>query len=331
MNKPYPLVQAEQIKKYYYKRSFGFGRKIITTKAIDNISFSIPAGKIVGLIGESGSGKTTLALALAGLLQLTSGYLLFNNIPIKLQSKQDLKQLRSCVRMVFQNPKASLNPKKTIFDSLSHALMHHRIVTKEHLISMVEKSLNRVGLSADYFYRYPHQLSGGQQQRVSIARALLGTPKLMICDEVVSALDPSMQAQILNMLTDLQKELKMSYLFISHDLAVVRSFCSEVIIMYKGKIVESGPTESIFSHPRHPYTQMLLDSQLPDLPEHHNIQKKLSIQPSLQETFTNSGCIFYHRCPKRTASCLQESIPKHIENNQHSYHCIHSPEKKSNP
>ncbi|MBX6680671.1 ABC transporter ATP-binding protein [Chlamydia gallinacea] len=327
MNKPFPLVQVDQIKKYYYKRSFGFRKKILTTKAIDNISFSIPAGKIIGLIGESGSGKTTLALALAGLLPLTSGYMSFNNLPIQLQSKQDLKRLRSYVRMVFQNPQASLNPRKTIFDSLGHALIYHRIIAKEHVTAVVEESLNRVGLSAEYFYRYPHQLSGGQQQRVSIARALLGAPKLMICDEVVSALDVSMQAQILKMLADLQKELQMSYLFISHDLAVVRSFCSEVIIMYKGKIVESGPTESIFSHPRHPYTQMLLDSRLPDLPEHRNTQNKSCIQPPFQEEPITSGCMFYPRCSKRSNSCLQEPIPKHITHGKHAYHCIHAPEK----
>lgn len=323
MNKPFPLVQVDQIKKYYYKRSFGFGKKIITTKAIDNISFSIPSGKIVGLIGESGSGKTTLALALAGLLPLTSGYMSFNNVPIKLQSKHGLKQLRACVRMVFQNPKASLNPRKTIFDSLGHALIYHRMVTKEQLASVLETSLNRVGLPVDYLYRYPHQLSGGQQQRVSIARALLGSPQLMICDEVVSALDLSMQAQILNMLRDLQKELQMSYLFISHDLAVVRAFCSEILIMYKGKIVESGPTESIFSDPRHPYTQMLLNSRLPKLPEHRT-PPNISCPQAFQEVPTSSGCIFYHRCPRRTPACLHEPIPESIDHNKHAYSCVHS-------
>ncbi|WP_348663579.1 oligopeptide/dipeptide ABC transporter ATP-binding protein [Chlamydia vaughanii] len=323
MNDSFPLVQANQIKKYYYKRPHWFRRKTIATKAIDNISFSIPSGKIVGLIGESGSGKTTLALALAGLLPLTSGYLSFNNTPIKLQSRYDLKRLRSHVRMVFQNPKASLNPRKTIFDSLAHALIHHRIITKEKLTSVIGDTLELVGLSADYFYRYPHQLSGGQQQRVSIARAVLGSPQLIICDEVVSALDLSMQAQILNMLSNLQKELKMSYLFISHDLAVVRSFCSEVIIMYKGKIVESGKTEDIFLTPRHPYTQMLLNSQLPDMPENRNANDKLQpYQTPPCESPCAQGCVFYNRCPKRQELCRKGPIPEYTNHEKHSYQCI---------
>lgn len=318
-----PLVQANQLKKYYYSRSSWFWKKTIATRAIDNVSFSIPSGKIVGLIGESGSGKTTLALALSGLLSLTSGYLSFNNTPIKLHSKHDLKKLRSFVRMVFQNPKASLNPRKTIFDSLSHALIHHRIITKEKLHSVIGDTLELVGLSADYFYCYPHQLSGGQQQRVSIARALLGAPKLIICDEVVSALDLSMQAQILNTLSNLQKELKMSYLFISHDLAVVRSFCSEVMIMYKGKIVESGTTEEIFLNPKHPYTQMLLNSQLPDLPENRSIEHKLkAYQTNSSEIPSPTGCVFYNRCPKRQKTCLQGPIPERTDGDKHSYQCI---------
>ncbi|AFS26485.1 oligopeptide/dipeptide ABC transporter, ATP-binding, C-terminal domain protein [Chlamydia psittaci CP3] len=318
-----PLVQANQLKKYYYKRTSWFRKKTIAMRAIDNVSFSIPSGKIVGLIGESGSGKTTLALALSGLLSLTSGYLSFDNTPINLHSRHDLKKLRSHVRMVFQNPKASLNPRKTIFDSLGHALIHHRIITKDKLHSVIGETLERVGLSADYFYYYPHQLSGGQQQRVSIARALLGAPKLIICDEVVSALDLSMQAQILNMLAKLQKELQMSYLFISHDLAVVRSFCSEVIIMYKGKIVESGATEDIFLNPKHPYTQMLLNSQLADLPENRSIEHKLkSFQKNSSENPSPTGCVFYNRCPKRQKTCLQGPIPEQTEGDKHTYLCI---------
>ncbi|EPP34872.1 ABC transporter family protein [Chlamydia ibidis] len=267
MSNAFPLIQASNLCKHYYKRSLWFRKNNIATKAIDNISFSIPQGKIVGLIGESGSGKTTLALALSGLLSFTSGYLVFNQKTIKINSKEDLKYLRSHVRMVFQNPQASLNPRKTIFDTLGHSLLYHRLASKDEILSTVIQSLELVGLSSDYCYRYPHQLSGGQQQRVSIARALLGTPNLMICDEVVSALDLSMQAQILNTLAEVQNKLKLTYLFISHDLAVVRSFCSDLLIMYKGQLVETGPAERIFSDPQHPYTQMLLNSELSDTPD----------------------------------------------------------------
>lgn len=266
MNKQSPLLVASHLTKHYYQRSQWFRKKTIATKAIDDVSFSLPANTITGLIGESGSGKTTLAFALAGLLPLTSGTLTFDQRALNISDKQDRNFLSSQVRMVFQHPKDSLNPRKTIFDSLGDSLLYHRLATKKDVVDRVVSMLQLVGLSSDYLYQYPHQLSGGQQQRVSIARALLGTPKLIICDEVVSALDVSMQAQILNMLTTIQKKYQHSYLFISHDLAVVRSLCTNLLIMYKGKIVEAGDTETIFNNPQHPYTQMLLGSQLPSSP-----------------------------------------------------------------
>ncbi len=267
MNNETPLVQASQLCKYYYRRGLWFQKKQIAIKAVDQVSFSLPAGKIIGLIGESGSGKTTLALGLAGLLSFTSGSLTVNQTPIPLRAKQSAPLLSSFVRMVFQNPQASLNPRKTVFDSLGHSLLYHRLVPKQQLAATVAQSLELVGLSSDFFYHYPHQLSGGQQQRVSIARALLGAPKLVICDEVTSSLDLSMQAQILNMLAEVQQKLNLSYLFISHDLPVVRSFCSELLIMNQGQIVEAGATEDIFRSPQHEYTKMLLGSQLPDMPK----------------------------------------------------------------
>ncbi|ANH78488.1 oligopeptide/dipeptide ABC transporter ATP-binding protein [Candidatus Chlamydia sanziniae] len=305
-----PLIAASSLTKHYYKRLHWFQKKAIVNRAVDDISFTLYPKNAVGLIGESGSGKSTLALCLAGLLPLTSGFLSFNGLPIKLNSRGGRQQLRSQVRLVFQNPQASLNPRKTIFDSLSHSLLYHKLIPKENLLTTVTESLEFVGLSADYFYRYPHQLSGGQQQRVSIARALLGAPNLIICDEIVSALDLSIQAQILNMLQELQRQLNLSYLFISHDLAVVRSFCSEVLIMYRGQIVEAGPTEQIFASPQHPYTQMLLSSQLPDSPDQ---RKKNSILQKYQtvplETPQTSGCVFYSRCPYRQSLCKDGPIP----------------------
>lgn len=266
MNKHTPLLTARHLTKYYYKSRRWFRRSSISTKAIDGISFSLSANKITGLIGESGSGKTTLAFALAGLLPLTSGSITFKQRALDISDKQDLRFLRSQVRMVFQHPKDSLNPRKTIFDSLGGPLLYHRLVNKNDVIDHVVAMLRLVGLSEDYLYHYPHQLSGGQQQRVSIARALQSSPQLILCDEIVSALDVSMQAQILNMLASIQQQYKHSFLFISHDLSVVRAFCSELIIMYQGKIVETGDTETIFRNPQHPYTQMLLDAQLPSSP-----------------------------------------------------------------
>lgn len=276
MTNPTHFIQANHLTKHYYKRSLWYRQKIIETKAMNDVSFSLKSNKITGLIGESGSGKTTLALSLAGLLPLTSGSLIFEQRPLNLYSKHDCRFLSTQVRMVFQHPKASLNPRKTIFDSLGHSLLYHRQATKKNVHDKVAASLELVGLSSDYFYQYPHQLSGGQQQRVSIARALLGSPKLIICDEVVSALDVSMQAQILNMLSSIQTTFQHTYLFISHDLAVVRSFCSDLLIMYQGKIVESGNTEQIFTNPQHPYTRSLLASQLPDTPKERTPRKPTS-------------------------------------------------------
>lgn len=278
-----PLLQASRLTKHYYKRSFWFQKKKIATTPLNNVSFSIPRHKILGLIGESGSGKTTLALGLAGLIPLTSGHISLNDKAIPLHNKQGRQYLSSQIRMVFQNPRYSLNPRKTIFATLEHALLYHRLVPKAEVGATIEKALSWVGISTDYLYAYPHQLSGGQLQRISIARALLGAPQLIICDEIVSALDLSMQAQILNMLTSLQQQAQLTYLFISHDLAVVRSFCSELIIMYKGQIVEMGPTEKIFCQPEHPYTQMLLNSQLPEFPED---RRDLPITPPADEPFT---------------------------------------------
>ncbi|SPN73803.1 Glutathione import ATP-binding protein GsiA,dipeptide transporter ATP-binding subunit,ABC-type oligopeptide transport system, ATPase component,nickel import ATP-binding protein NikE,ABC transporter [Chlamydia serpentis] len=321
-NLPVTLVQATSLTKYYYKRSFWFQGKAITNRALDDVSFSLHSKHAIGLIGESGSGKSTLALSLAGLLPLTSGFLTFNGIPIRLNSRHGRHQLRSQVRLVFQNPQASLNPRKTILDSLGHSLLYHKLIQKEDLLPTVAEYLNLVGLSEDYFYRYPHQLSGGQQQRVSIARALLGAPQLIICDEIVSALDLSIQAQILNMLVQLQKKLSLTYLFISHDLAVVRSFCSEVLIMYKGQIIERGSTERIFSNPRHPYTRMLLNSQLPETPDQRNVT------PALQEYLKDRseplsvGCSFYNRCPQRQESCKSIPLPEKGDP-YHTYRCIH--------
>lgn len=261
-----PLLQASQLTKHYYTHASWFRKKKVGKKAVNGISFSIPKQGIVGLIGESGSGKTTLALGLAGLLRMSSGLLSINSTSIDLRAKYSTEWLSSQVRMVFQNPKASLNPRKTVLDTLGHLLLHQRLASKNRLISAAASALELVGLSTELFHRYPHQLSGGQQQRISIARALLGAPKLIVCDEVTSSLDLSIQAQILQMLASVQKQMQLSYLFISHDLPVVRSFCSELLIMYRGEIVEAGPTDQIFRAPQHPYTQMLLHAQLPDRP-----------------------------------------------------------------
>lgn len=315
------FLQVLNLNKTFSKKPHWFSRKKIVTNAVHNVSFNMKKGRILGLIGESGSGKSTLALSLAGLYPLSSGAITFQNKTISTSNKNSLSFLRQHIRMVFQDPQASLNPRKTILSNLGHFLIYHKLVSnKNDLISIVGQKLELVGLSSKYLHAFPHQLSGGQLQRASIARALLGNPSLIICDEILSSLDLSMQAQILNMLQQLHKNLNLNYFFISHDLSVVRSFCHDVIIMYKGQIVEMGPTDVIFHQPKHPYTQMLLDSQLAETPLEKKERSFNHINPISNES-KSSTCVFYNRCPFRKEQCAHNAIPKKTIISQ-SYQCI---------
>lgn len=230
-------------------------------RAVDGISFRMKKGEVLGLVGESGSGKSTVARACARLIDRTEGHVLFEGENVFDFDKKRLNQFRTELQFVFQDPYTSLNPRRTIGQSIGEALLYHRIVfNRMDSEEIVSKRLGQVGLSADMSYRYPHELSGGQQQRVCIARALSVEPKLIVCDEAVSALDVSVQAQILNLLIDLKDQFGLSYLFISHDLSVVRHLADRVIVMQKGKVVEKNETEELFANPQNPYTKRLLDA-----------------------------------------------------------------------
>ncbi|WP_213319128.1 ABC transporter ATP-binding protein [Chlamydiifrater volucris] len=316
------LLNVADLKKYHYKSSGLFASKQII-KSVDGISFTMKHGRILGIIGESGSGKTSLALMLAGLSIPTSGSVFFNGINVHKPQKTEIPILRKEIRMVFQDPFSSLNPRKNILSNLGEILLRQRIAkNKDEQIQLVTSALNKVGLPDSVLYMYPHQLSGGQQQRLSIGRAIIGKPKLIICDEIVSALDLSTQAQILNMLKDLYISLGINYLFISHDLAVVRHFCSDIIIMYRGKIMETGSTESVFQSPKHPYTKLLLNSQPAATPNQARSRAPNPFELATpSDTPSPEGCPFYSRCPFRKKLCKTGPIPRKTDLLQ-TYDCI---------
>lgn len=256
-----PLFEARHLKKHFPVRR-GFLRKTVKViKAVDDISFTINRQEIVGIVGESGSGKSTTARLAMRLINPTSGEIDFLEEDFMSKKGKALANMRIEMQMVFQDPLASLNPRKTVLDNIGEALLYHkRVRNREEQAHAVIQILKQIGLGANILSHYPHQFSGGQQQRLSIGRAIALRPQLIILDEAVSALDLSVQAQILNLLYELKERLKLSYLFISHDLHVVRSICDRVLVMYQGKIVEDRETEALFEDPQHDYTKTLLGS-----------------------------------------------------------------------
>ena len=255
------LLEVSELKKHFPIRKGIFRRCVGSVKAVDGISFHVGSGEIVGLVGESGSGKSTAGRAAIRLIEPTGGQTFFLGQNITQASSSQLRKLRPKVQMVFQDPLASLNPRKTILENVGESILFHKIVTtKKEQEDVTAHILQKVGISSAALNQYPHQFSGGQQQRISIGRALILRPELIICDEITSALDLSVQAQVLNLLMDLKKNFQLSYLLISHDLSVVRHLCDRILVMYQGKIVEEGHTEKVFNRPQHPYTQTLLNS-----------------------------------------------------------------------
>ena len=260
-----PLLAVEDLTMHFPIRSRGLlPRTVGHVKAVDGVSFSIGAGEALGLVGESGSGKSTTGRLITRLYQPTSGRILFEGKDISTSSARELKPIRREIQMIFQDPYTSLNPRHTVGEIISTPLEIHRLTTRQNRLRRVQELLEIVGLNPEHYNRYPHEFSGGQRQRIGIARALTMRPKLLVADEPVSALDVSIQAQIINLLKDLQKDYGIAFLFIAHDLAIVRHFCPEIAVMYRGRIVEHASREQLYSAPQHPYTQALL-SAVPDI------------------------------------------------------------------
>ncbi len=291
------LMQVRNVKKYFPVEKGLFGKKTGTVHAVDDISFDIHEKETLAIVGESGCGKSTLGRTLIRLLDATEGSALFQGKDVFKLSQHELRQLRKEMQIIFQDPFASLNPRMKVSDIIAEPLVTHETIGRKEREDRVAELMEQVGLRKAYSSRYPHMFSGGQRQRIGIARALALHPKFIVCDEPVSALDVSIQSQIINLLQKLQEQNHLTYLFISHDLSVVRYFSDRIGVMFLGKMMELGPTEEVYRHPLHPYTKFLIAAApVPD--PHARHQEKLILEGDIPSPLRPpSGCRFHTRCP----------------------------------
>lgn len=299
------ILEVIDLKKHFVQHSGLFSRKKHVLKALDGISFKVHKGETFGIVGESGCGKSTVAHSIMRLHAISGGKVLICDDDITALSQKELKPYRKKVQMVFQDPYGSLNPRMTVGDIIAEPLDIHKIANNNERQQMIVELLERVGLDKSHAFRYPHEFSGGQRQRVGLARALAVKPECLICDEPVSALDVSVQAQIINMLMRLKKELGLSMVFISHNLSIVRYVSDTIGVMYLGKIVELAPAKRLYDHPNHPYTEALL-SALPDLESASNkLRSRLLLKGEVPSPISPpSGCRFRTRCRYSMSICL---------------------------
>jgi len=314
------LIEVENLKKYYPVTAGLLSRHVADVKAVDGVSFYIIEGETLGLVGESGCGKSTLGRILLRLEEPTAGKVLYKGNDIMTWDKRQLKELRKEVQMIFQDPQSSLDPRMTIGDSIGEALLIHGMKNERERLERVEELLKQVGLEPEHAIRYPHEFSGGQKQRVGIARALAVNPKLIVADEPVSALDVSVQAQILNLIKGLQHELGLAYLFIAHDLSVIGHVSDRIVVMYLGQVVESAYRTELFGHPLHPYTEALL-SAIP-IPDPHQKRERILLQGEVPSPIDPPpGCRFHTRCPRVMKRCRQEEPKLQQLEGEHSVSC----------
>lgn len=310
-----PLLRVEGLTKH-------FSTKKGLLHAVDNVSFTIDKGRTLGMVGESGCGKSTTGRAILRLIEPTAGNVLFDNIDVRSLDAAKLRRMRTRMQIVFQDPFSSLNPRMTVSQAIEEPIKLHGIITapqerEERVLELMET----VGLAPRLFNTYPHELDGGRRQRIGIARALAVNPDFVVCDEPVSALDVSIQAQILNLMEDLQDELGLTYLFITHDLSVVHHFSDDIAVMYLGKLFEKAPSDELFDHPMHPYTQALL-SAIP-VPSLHNRKKRIIMKGEITSPINPpKACRFAQRCPYATERCTCEEPELRDYGNGHSVACF---------
>ncbi|MFE5323512.1 ABC transporter ATP-binding protein [Paenibacillus sp. NPDC056579] len=301
-----PLVQVQRLKKYFPVNKGVFGGKTGDVKAVDGIDLTIRRGETFGLVGESGSGKSTIGRALLRLSDKTDGDVRFDGIDLYGLSPSELRRLRPRMQMVFQDPYGSLNPRIRIGDAIGEALLDHGIASRAEARERALEVLSLCGLAPYHIDRYPHEFSGGQRQRIGIARAMILNPEFIVADEPVSALDVSIQAQIINLLCDLQEQKQLTYLFISHDLSVVEHLCSTIGVLYLGSLVEMGSRDELFARPQHPYTKALL-SALP-VPDPRAKRERIVLKGDIPSPANPpSGCKFHTRCPIAASVCLEQA------------------------
>lgn len=315
------LLEVQELKKYYPVRGGFFKRKIGDVKAVDNITLDLKRGETFGLVGESGCGKSTAGRTITRLFKPTSGKILFEGRDITSLRGSELRDLRQDIQMIFQDPFASLNPKMMVGSIVSEPLLNYRKGSEAKLKSEIIELLSRVGLPEDAYYKYPHEFSGGQRQRIGIARALALKPKLIVADEPVSALDVSVQSQVLNLLKELQQEFNLTLLFIAHDLSVVKHMSDRIGVMYLGNLVEISDAADIYTNPKHPYTQALI-SAIPQ-PDPRNKSKRVILSgdvPSPQNP--PSGCPFHPRCPQVMSHCSEVKPLLKEVNRGHRVSCL---------
>ncbi len=298
------MIEAKNLSKNYPIKN-GLWQKPLLLKAVQDISFNVKQGQTMAIVGESGCGKSTLARMLTMIDPPSSGHLTINGVDIANMPANQMQEMRKTIQCVFQNPFASLNPRQKISDILTEILEIHQIGTAQSRMEQAMNMLQRVGLKPEHAGRYPHMFSGGQRQRIAIARALMIKPKILVLDEPVSALDMSIQAQILNLLKDLQSEFNLTMVFISHSLSVVQFLADEVMVMYLGHLVEQGPTAQTFAQPHHPYTRALIQAT-PSVQDIGGGHKNIILGEIPSPINPPSGCVFHPRCPNATAQCRTE-------------------------
>lgn len=321
------LLKVERLEKKFPIYAGLFRHQVGSVQAVSGIDFTIHEGRVLAMVGESGCGKSTAGRAAIRLIEPTGGSITFDGKDLLAFSPDELRQFRRHAQIVFQDPYASLNPRKTVGESVGEALLYHGLVkNKQEQNDRVAEVLTKVGLSPDIMGRYPHEFSGGQQQRICIGRAIALNPNLIVCDEAVSALDVSVQAQIINLLLDLKETMGLSYLFISHDLSVVRHIADEVVVLYLGKVMEKASCQELFANPKHPYTQALLSA----IPKRHpkEISQRMILKGEIPSASNPpSGCPFRTRCPYAQPQCAlppphQKVRDRVTGKDDHEYFCI---------